>query len=440
MQEQDKTEAAIPEIVIQETVDNEVVKQDDLTSKELQSAAIVLTDSECVPEKKKNKIKHRKTMSMSSTLELVKLMGDELIEAAKRELEEHSNKKKELIKKKEKEHLGDLQKKDKNHHHIFDTLHKKDKDNHSIVDKHHDKETDKSNKRKSNDMVTLYLYNASVGETDDFEVLEECEPNSKKSQKKKSPKESKDDSKPRKISAVNMINAQKNTVKKIAKAGSVSAFNFIRSKKKPLAIMGSSTEISNTSLDHAILATELLLEHERIHTNTVHDPRVNYLKKLDRESEEESKSNSSHDDDIYYDAKSAIVDEPDELPQSEEPKIGLRSLRGRRTIGSSLKRTNGGRRRPKKRNSADEAPPLPPRAPLTNSAPPVLVRQANVPQKHTHWLFGSSFKGKYLYSLRFNRSSCPTMETIHFLEQLIFCRVVENEFLYLIPAFFVYFL
>lgn len=398
MEKQDKTEAAIPEIVIQETVENEGEKQDDFTAIELQSVAIVLTDSECAPEKKKNKIKHRKTMSMSSTLELVKSLGDEWIEAAKRELEEHSNKKKELIKKKDREHLADSQKKEKEHHHIFDTHHKKDKDHHSIVDKHHDKEIDKTDKRKSNDMVTLILYDASVGETDDFEVLEECEPNSKKSQKKKSYKENKDDTKPRKISAVNMINAQKNTVKKIAKAGSVSAFNFIRSKKKPLAIMGSSTEISNSSLDHAILATELLLEHERIHTNTVHDPRVNYLKKLDKESEEESKSNSSHDEDIYYDAKSAVVDEPaDELPQSDEPKIGLRSLRGRRTIGSSLKRTNGGRRRPKKRNSADEAPPLPPRAPLINSAPPVLVRQANVPQKHSHWLFGSSFKGKYLF-------------------------------------------
>lgn len=406
VQEQDKTEAAIPEIFIQETVENEEEKQDDFTSKEVQSVAIVLTDSECAPEKKKNKTKHRKTMSMSSTLELVKSLGDEWIEAAKRELEEHSNKKKELIKKKEKEHLGDLQKKDKDHHHIFDTHHKKDKDHHQVVDKQHDKETEKSDKRKSNDMVTLILYDASVGETDDFEVLEECEPNSKKSQKKKSYKESKDDTKPRKISAVNMINAQKNTVKKIAKAGSVSAFNFIRSKKKPLAIMGSSTEISNSSLDHAILVTELLLEHERVHTNTVHDPKVNYLKKLDKESEEESKSNSSHDEDIYYDADSAIIDEPaDELPQSDEPKVGLRSLRGRRTIGSSLKRTNGGRRRPKKRNSADEAPPLPPRAPLTNSAPPVLVRQANVPQKHSHWLFGSSFKGKYLFSPRFNRSS-----------------------------------
>lgn len=283
-------------------------------------------------------------------------MGDEWIEAAKREIGEHS-KKREIMRKKKEQSPTDH---DKKHHSV-----------------------------EHNDNVVLLLSDATITETDDFETVEQLPLNKSKK------KEAKVKDMTPKVSSNQIMPAQKMAVRMIAKASTVSALNFIR-KKRPAPIV-----VDNENLvDHILLSTALFIDSERTHTDMVRDQNEKFTPKKVETSDASTNSGDEVDGEIFYDAKATSHEDSDTAEEepvvkklaskneskkssklSNDPKvIGSRS---RKTFGGSLKRTGGGRRKGKRRSSTDEAPPLPPKGFLPPPPPP----------KPSHWLFGNSFKG-----------------------------------------------
>lgn len=347
--------------------EDEEESKNNFALKEVDTTTIVFTDSECEPDKKKkNKPKHRKTMSVSNTIELVRSMGDEWIEAAKREIGEHSKKRENLKKKKE---AG-----------VIDANH--------ITDKKHDKNHSNS-PVEHNDNVVLLLSDATITEADELEVVETCNKICKK-------KDTKIKEMAPKICSSQIMQAQKMGVKMIAKASTVGALNFIR-RKRPVPIVG----IENNAVDHILLSTALFIDSERTHSDMVEVHREPLLTKKHDGSDVSVNSGDEIDGEIFYDAKATASQEEsetaDEEPivkktsaKSEAKKVAKQSadpkvlgLRSRKTFGGSLKRTGGGRRKVKRRSSNEEAPPLPPKGFVPPPPPP----------KPSHWLFGNSFKG-----------------------------------------------